>query len=108
MRVTLRPKQHVRLSEMAGKRGMKREELARQVICRYLEENKATADDEVARDDRVGLGTELAALFPKHGPDFVLQSPFDLPAKAAELRPADSRGRLSPHKSSRKPRNKRA
>jgi hypothetical protein len=50
-----------------------------------------------------GLGTELSALFPKHGPDFVLESPFDLPAKAAGLRPADSRGRLSPHESPRRP-----
>jgi hypothetical protein len=64
-----------------------------------------------------GLGTEISKLFSKHGLDvpipelrgFTIQNPFESsPPKAAGLRPADSRGRLSPHKPSRKPRKKRA
>jgi len=78
----------------------------RQILGCYPEENKAPLVQSAA-DDRGGLGTELSALFPKGGPDFVIESPFDLPQKAAGLRPADSRGRLSPHKSSRSRRKKR-
>jgi hypothetical protein len=61
-----------------------------------------------AVDNIGGLGTDIAALFPKHGPGLVLESPFDPPCKAAGLRPADSRGRLSPHKPSSRRGKKRA
>jgi hypothetical protein len=65
-----------------------------------------------------GLGTEISAIFSKHGLDapipelrgFTIQNPFESspPKKAAGLRLPDSRGRLSPHKPSRIRRKKRA
>ena len=74
-----------------------------------MEEHKISGVDPAA-DRRGGLGTEIAALFSKHGlkrGNFALESRSD-PPKAAGLRPADSRGRLSPHKPSRNRRKKRA
>jgi hypothetical protein len=116
MEVHLQRKEKERLARIAARRGMRGQELASQIICRYLQEDKASVNVEPAADDRGRLGTELAALFPKHGPDFVIpelrgytiESPFEPSPKAAGLRPADSRGRLSPHKSSRGRRKKRA
>ena len=72
MNIHLQPQQEDRLAEAAGQRGTTKEELARQIICRYLEEDKASVDVEPAVDDRGGLGTELAALFPNHGLDFAI------------------------------------
>jgi hypothetical protein len=107
MRVVLLPQQRRRLTEIAAQRRMTREELASQIICAYLQEDKTSANVLPVEDKRGGLGTELAALFPKHGLDFTIpelrfamQDPFEKPKKAAGLRPADSRGRLSPHKHS--------
>jgi len=105
MNIRLQPRHETRLAGIAD-HGMTKGELARQIICRYLDEDKASV--ETAVDDRSGLGTELTALFPKHGLDFAIESPFERPAKAAGLRPADSRGRLSPQKPSRSRRKKRA
>jgi hypothetical protein len=106
MLVSLRPKQRQRLAEIAAQRGLTNKALAQQIISRYLDENKASLA-EPAADDRAALGTEIAALFSKHGLDVVLASPFDPPPKAARRRPADSRGRPSPHKPSRSRRKKR-
>ncbi len=114
MNIHLQPRQETRLAEIADHRGMTKGELAREIICRYLDEHKASAEPDV--DNRGGLGTEISALFSKHSLDvpipelrgFTIQNPFKSPPKkAARLRPADSRGRRSPHKPSRKPRKKR-
>lgn len=105
MLVPLRPKQRERLTEIASQRGLTNKALVQQIISRYLEENKASFA-EPAADDRGGLGTEIAALFCKHGLDVALASPFDPPPKAARRRPADSRGQLSPHEPSRSRRKK--
>jgi hypothetical protein len=94
--IRLQPGQRARLVEIAAHRGVTTEKLVREIVCRYFEEDKATVKLESGQNHRGGLGTEIAALFPKHGPDFVIESPL----KAAGLRPADSRGRLSPHKPS--------
>ena len=99
MNIRLQPEEEAQLAKIAVQRGLTREELAEQIICHYLEEAKGSIADTKA-DDRGGLGTELAALFSKHGLDVALESPFD-PQPVAGLRPADSRGRL-PRKSSRK------
>ncbi len=108
MRVVLQPKQRQHLTKIAAQRGMTTEELARQIICRYLEGDKASLVKR-AVPDRGGLGTEIASLFPKHGLDFsipelrfTIQNPFESPKRAAQLRAADGRGRLSPHKPSPK------
>ena len=108
MDVRLNPAKEARLTKIAAQRGLTGEELARQIISRYLEEDKTFIDVEPAANERGGLGTEIAALFSKHGLDFVLESPFDPSPKTAGLRPADSRGRQSPRKSSRSRRKKRA
>ncbi len=106
MNIRLQPQQETLLVEIADRRGMTKEELAGQIIRRYLDEDKVSLEPAV--DDRGGLGTELAAVFPKHGRNFAIESAFESLPNAAGLRPADSRGRLSLHKSSRKPRRKRA
>jgi hypothetical protein len=106
MNIRLQPQQKTRLAEIADQRRMTKGELARQIISRYLDEHKAS--DDPAVNDRGGLGTEIALLFSKHGLDVVLESPFDPPTKAAGLRPADSRGRLSSHTPSRSRGKKRA
>jgi hypothetical protein len=108
MDVRLQPEKEARLAQIAAQRELTTEELARDIICRYLEEAKSSA--EPTPGARGGLGTEIAALFRGHGLEhpipqlkITIESPFDPPKKTAGLRPADSRGRLSPHKFSRKP-----
>jgi hypothetical protein len=100
MNIRLQPGQRARLVEIAAHRGVTTEKLVREIVCRYFEEDKATVKLESGQNHHGGLGTEIAALFPKHGPDFVIESPFEPSSKAAGLHPADSRGRLSPHKPS--------
>jgi hypothetical protein len=116
MEVRLQPEKEAQLVRIADERGMTREELARQIIGRFLEENDISPSADPV-DHRGGLGTELSALFSKHGLDapipelrgFTIQNPFETSRKtAAGLRPADSRGRLSPRKPSRSRRSKRA
>src|ERR1700680_53275 len=101
MRVVLQPKQRQHLTKIAAQCGMTGQELARQIICCYLLEDKAAVNVEPAGDERRGLGTEIATLFSKHGLDFAIpelrftiQNPFESPKRAAELPPVDSRGRL--------------
>jgi hypothetical protein len=111
MEVCLQPEKEAQLAQIAAQRGVTTEELAREIVCGYLEGDKASA--KPARDMRRGLGTEISAIFSKHGLDVALESPFDPPKKAAGLRRVDSRGRLAPHKSpphepSRSRRKKRA
>jgi hypothetical protein len=105
--VHLQRRKKEQLATLAVQFGVTREELAKQPIRRYLDNRKVVVT-ESASDDRGGLGTELAALFSGHGLDAPLESPFGPPKKAAGLRSADSRGRLSPHKPSRSRRKKRA
>ena len=122
MRVLLQAKQHARLAEIAAQRGITTHKLVQQIVSGYLEDNKRFVEgaNEVGALPKVhlegGLGTELSALFRKCWLDapiselrgFTLESPFESPKKAAGLRPADSRGRISPHKPSRSRRKKRA
>jgi hypothetical protein len=113
MEVRLQPEKEAQLTRIAAQRGVTTEELAREIICRYLGEDKSSAPAPVARG---GLGTEIAALFRGHGLEhpipqlkITIESPFaPSPKKSSGLRPADSRGRLSPHKPSRGRRKKRA
>lgn len=116
MLVPLRPKQREHLTEIAAQRGMTNEALVQQIISRYLEENK-TSLSEPAADDCGGLGTEISALFSKHGLDapipelrgFTIQNPFEsAPKKAARVRPAGSQRRGSSGKASRIRRKKRS
>jgi hypothetical protein len=100
MNIRLLPNQEARLIDIAAQRGMTEQMLVQQIIRSFLAEHPSPAKS--AADNRGGLGTELAALFAGHGLDAPLESPFDPPKKAAGLRPADSRGRLSPHKPSPK------
>lgn len=108
LRVRLQPGREAQLAEIAAKRGVTKEELARDIICRYLEKDRLSAV-EPAKDHRGGFGSEIAALFSKHGLDspipelrgFTIQIPFESsPKKATKPRPADTRGRLSPPKPS--------
>ena len=106
MEVCLQPEKEAQLAQIAAQRGVTTEELAREIVCGYLEGDKASA--KPARDMRRGLGTEISAIFSKHGLDVALESPFDLPQKTVGLRPASSRGQTSPRKPSRSRRKKRA
>jgi hypothetical protein len=106
MEVRLQPEKEAQLARIAAHRGATTEELALEIVCRYLEEDRASA--EPAPDMRRGLGTEISAIFSKHGLDVALESPFDLPQKTVGLRPASSRGQPSPRKPSRSRRKKRA
>jgi hypothetical protein len=104
MNIRLLPNQKARLVEIAAQRGMTEQMLVQQIIRSFLADNPSPA--KIAAENRGGLGTELAALFAGHGLDAPLESPFDPPKKATGLRPADSRGRLSPNKPARKPPSK--
>jgi hypothetical protein len=70
MNIRLQPGQTSRLVEIAAHRGVTAEKLVREIILRYFEEDEGPDKIESSPNHRGGLGTEIAALFPKHGPRF--------------------------------------
>jgi hypothetical protein len=107
MNIRLQPAERARLVELAARCGVSAEDLVREIIGRYLEEHP-TSMLEPPSGERGGLGTEIAAIFSKHGLDspipelrFAVQNPFEADdmEKSAGRRRTDSRGRLSPHES---------